>query len=181
MGHVLVAVVVTIVTTLLFRASQRPAGFDRAADAHVLRHSTAFKLVGWVFGIAPAVGILALASLAKSRSDWIALVAMVVFFGGVGAALINEGRAKISLSERGVSAISPWRGQTEIEWGEISSVDYSKLAQWFVIKTRSGKVIRASNYLVGITTLLDYCREYLAANVYSEAERKYRSFVQRAS
>lgn len=173
---VFIVVAVTVVTTLLLRAAQRPAAFDQEAGCHVLRYSGSVRSTVWLSVIASiGVVVLAIISEPQTRGDWIAVVGMVAGFAGLGGVLANECRARVRLSLRGIDAVSPWRGNIEIPWSNVRAVSYSKLAQWFVVRSDSGQVIRVHNYMTGVETLLDYFHEQLEPGLFSKAEKEYRA------
>lgn len=175
MEQLLVVVVVTAITSLLLRSAKRPARFSPSENAFVLRYPRTFVIIGWVFGILPALGIVIMILFVRpqNRGDWIAVIAMILGFSSLGGILINEGRAYLLLLADGIHSFSPWRGHIDLHWSDIRTVKFSRLLQWFVIRTNSGEVIRAHNYMGGLSTLFEHFQDHLKPEIFQEAKRKY--------
>jgi len=182
MNTVIIVLVVAIVSAALLRAGRKPAAFEVTTQSHILKYNGFFSVLGWLCGVVPAVGIGVLATIwpPKDQGEWIAVLGMIAGFGGLGAALINEGRAQIRLSADGIRTMSPWRGAIDISWEMVRHVHYSRSAQWFVIKDKAGQVIRAHNYMVGIDSLLAYFQDQLDSDLYQEAKATYESIMRKA-
>jgi hypothetical protein len=177
-----IVMVVTLVTAALARAGRKPATVDHLTNAHVLTYSRLYKAFGWLFGVCPAIAVAVLATVwpPKNQGDWNAVCGMIVGFGGLGIAIINESRTQIRLDGEGMHALSPWRGKTDISWRSITRVQFSQSAQRFIIRDDTGRVIRAHAYLKGISTLLSRFRDHLPADLYAEARRAYEARSRRA-
>jgi hypothetical protein len=102
---------------------------------------------------------------------------LVVAFAGGGACLLNEARRRVLLSSQGIEVLSPWGCTTRLPWPEVSSVAFSRTAQQFTIRGRSGQKIGVSVAMVGLPTLVDYLRQHVPPAVYAEAVEQYEQHV----
>jgi hypothetical protein len=142
----------------------------------LLAYGRVLKILIWLSAVLPALGlacILLFVDSARVPSVW----ALAVVFGGVGAVALNESRARILICERGLVAFSPWRGTICLTWDEVRSIEYSNLAQWLIIYGRAGEVIRVSDWMVGVGSLIGCFERHLQRSDWRKASALYRERV----
>ena len=170
----IIAFVVSAVMGYLTRSSHRAPEAGDEPGSSVLRYGRTFAVLGWL-GILAALGVVALAFYQppKNQGESIWIVVLLVAFGGVGAYLLNESRAKVVLSAWGIRTTSPWRGEIELEWSEVDRVGYSGATLWFTIRGVDRKTIRIHSHMQGSPLFLDLCRKHLPREKFSKAEKDY--------
>jgi hypothetical protein len=175
------AIIGTAVSSAFYAAMMWAAG----AFASVNDTGNVYSLkYGWVFRAAGYCSIAGAAffaivwerplfdSLPEPGDGWIVLGLVVAFAGG-GACLLNESRRRVLVSGQGIEALSPWGRTARLPWTEVSSVVYSRMAQQFTIRSRSGQSIRVSVAMVGMPTLVDHLRQYVPPAVCADALKHY--------
>jgi endonuclease/exonuclease/phosphatase family metal-dependent hydrolase len=68
---------------------------------------------------------------------------------------------------------SPWSGRRHLSWSELSSLDYSTLNMWFILKFRDGRAVRISALVPGISKFLDQCEHRLKPEQLVNAQKGY--------
>jgi hypothetical protein len=162
-------------TALLVGLARRPARYDPFEDANVLHYGWIFRVVGCagcLFGLT-----IGLAGLPSGRRAVDADTAVVFTLFTIGCAAVTAYAIpeltclRILLTDRSITARSPWRLPRTIDWEDVSRVSYCSFLGWFVITGAEGETIRVPACLRGIAILADEVRGRLAPAVYAKAER----------
>jgi hypothetical protein len=112
-----------------------------------------FSFVGalyvWTFVSAPNQGGL---SVTLILIVWVPLLLLSSVLG------LEMFRSYARFSPTQIVRHSPWTGELSVDWQEVESIAYDNFAQWYVIRTRRGK-IRLHQYLNGIEDFRRIARE----------------------
>jgi len=84
------------------------------------------------------------------RSEFVAVIGLIVGFG-VGALLCFADYFVVrgTYDDQGIEFRTPWTGTKVERWSDLQSVKFSTQMSWYVLKFRSGKIIRLSTLLSG--------------------------------
>lgn len=112
-------------------------------------------------GILQLLGVAVLAWVALSRQldSYTALAALAVALAIGGVYCLCEGimtRGKVD--ETGIVFITPWGGRRDEAWHDVRSVRYRSCCAMYVLRFRSGSVIRLSVLLSGHGAVLQQLR-----------------------
>ena len=105
------------------------------------------------------VGVLAWVALSREHDNYPALIALAVVLAIGGVYCLCEGimtRGKVD--DTGIIFITPWGGRRDEAWRDLRSVHYRSYCGMYVLKFRSGKVIRVSVLLSGHGAVLQHLR-----------------------
>jgi hypothetical protein len=139
-------VLMVIIMGWVARSRHRPRP---ASDARRLVHPPSTLIIGLtVFTLFAAIAVVSNV-YANRTTTWLTTT---VFLGFAGLALwlvVDYFTARHEVSDAGMRHGSV-TGRRDIEWAEVSSVQYSPAMKWFRLETRSGRVARVSAMLVGL-------------------------------
>jgi hypothetical protein len=109
-----------------------------------------------LFSVVPLVVLITENYQVNKPGETKALIGLIIGFG-IGAiyCLIEAFFVKGSFDESGISFFTPWTGMKEEKWDDLVSIDFNDWCYWYVLKFKSGKVIRLSTYLLGHAYVLD--------------------------
>jgi len=96
------------------------------------------------------------------------------------ALLIEFTRIRVSWEETNLVLHSPWRGVRTIRWPELAEVRFSQTAGWFVLRDRTGEVIRLSMWLGGLAELLQDLRSRAPADLWPQIDESVSSWKKRS-
>jgi len=84
------------------------------------------------------------------RGEFVAVIGLIVGFG-VGALLCFADYFVVrgTYDDQGIEFRTPWTGTKVERWSDLQSVKFSTQMSWYVLKFRSGKIIRLSTLLSG--------------------------------
>lgn len=161
MSGVIGGIAAAVVLSLLQRAGRSSvAGLDPADGARVARYPLATRILAW-FLIAGGAALCFVAMKASANAI-VGLAICLAILTAVIALLLEFTFARASWTDKWVVLNSPWRSVRRLAWTEIDEVRFSQAAGWFVLRGRSGVVIRLSMYLGGLTELLSELRQQVA-------------------
>ncbi len=167
----------TIITVLLAawlarrlnrRAANRPPGAT-ADGGVVLVYPGWWRWASWVFLLAGSAMLALLWSKAPpvTPADRVGLALLLAgFVGGGIAAVLETHRLRVVLTDRGITARTPWGGSRAICWGQVHTVDFQLPAQWFRVWDRHRVRVRIPLPLVGIDHLETALARHLPADRY---------------
>ncbi len=113
-----------------------------------------FGVIGWISFI-PGLLILIYGLIDYNKENIGTQFGLFGLFGGLGLLLICLRRVmRIVVSNKGITKTSMIGTKKYIDWREIRSVKYKKVAQELVIKSQNKK-IRCNLYLVGFYGLVE--------------------------
>lgn len=173
-GDFLIHVLFGLGVLLFAWLARRPARHDPIEEARILHYGWIFRAVAYVGCLSGlTLGLCALTIGRAGIGDAAGVVALFTLgFGGMAAYAIPEVTwVRILLSDRSITARSPWRLPTMVAWEDVERVRYSALVGWFVITGTEGETIRVPACLRGVATLAEEVRARLAPAVYAKAER----------
>jgi len=142
----------SIIEALILSRRKKSARRSESTGELLLDYNTALKSLG-VFGVGLYFFFLALTLIA----DWpsptgtvVMAVAMTITIGlPTFALLIESSCVEYGISRNGVRKKSPWSRDFFCPWSEMESIIFSASSQWFVIRSKEGK-IRLHMYLSGL-------------------------------
>ena len=105
------------------------------------------------------VAVLAWVALSREHDSYTALAALALLLAIGGIYCLCEGimtRGKVD--DGGIIFITPWGGRRNEAWHDLRSVDYRSWCGMYVLKFRSGSVIRLSVLLSGHGAVLQHLR-----------------------
>jgi hypothetical protein len=150
------AVVGTLILVMLLR-TVRPTA-RRSGPRFVLEYGNAMRglgiaslLLGGCFLYAASRSSLDQRVLAWAVSGALAGCALYIF--------LEVFLVRVEFDESFIYPFSPWRGRRRIPWSDISSLSYSEINRWYVIRTRSHGTLRISTFLSGIASFVERLNE----------------------
>ncbi|MDQ1815371.1 hypothetical protein RBA41_18885 [Massilia sp. CCM 9210] len=105
------------------------------------------------------VAVLVWVALSREHDSYTALIALTVALAIGGVYCLCEGimtRGKVD--DAGILFITPWGGKRHELWRDLRSVHYRAYCGMYVLKFRSGSVIRLSVLLSGHGAVLQHVR-----------------------
>lgn len=174
-------VVSSVVYAIMMWIARAPASVNSTGDVYTLSFGRVVRVAGY-YSIAGAAFFAIVWQrplfdrLPEPGDGWIAL-GLVVGCAGVGVLALNEARRRVMLSTQGFEVLSPWGRTVTLPWPEVSSVAFSRMAQQFTIRGRSGQRVCVSVAMVGIPTLADHLRQYVPPAIYANALEQYEQHV----
>ncbi len=163
------------VSSGLPRALAKAFGSGSAGDrpgALVLTQATYFLIVACLTGaitVAAAVGL----AFAKTSSALLAIVGLVLSFGGFTLLLGKESRLRIEIDTEGVRAERPWRGPVRFGWAEVDAVLFSRLWYGLVVRAGEKREIIVPLMVVGTGSLIDALHAHVAPAIWTSALAEY--------
>ena len=107
----------------------------------------------------------------KEPEDPYIFAALLLFFGGIGGALVIETfKGRVIVSENDVLAMPAWSRPRSISWDKIKELKYSSGMGWFTIASHTGIIIRVPVYFCAIDVLEQEVRHRLHPKIYQYAE-----------
>jgi hypothetical protein len=169
----LTALGVVLVLTFLMRAGRRATtSVDASTGARVARYPFASRFLAWVlFVIMVGCSAFALTQMSSRRGI---VVCALICSSGIAALvplLLEFTRLRASWTRKQVELNSPWTGKRTLDWSDLAEVRFSQRMNWFVLRARTGTVIRLSGLLGGLTELLNDLREQAAPALVPQVEQ----------
>jgi hypothetical protein len=128
------------------------AGVDPVTGARTATYPTAIRVVGWIL-LAVGIGVAALVAMHNPPLNAALIDAPIL---ALTLTLVLElTRVRVEWDDAEVRVASPWSRRRGIRWEEIVGVEYSKSAQWTVLRGRTGVKIRLSDLLGGVGDLVE--------------------------
>ncbi len=117
-------------------------------------------LVCLLFSVVPFVVFLTGYYQVDKPGETIALIGLTIGFG-IGAiyALAEGFFVKGTYDDTGIVFSTPWSGKKNERWNDLESINYNGWCYWYILKFKSGKVVRLSSYLGGHGYLLDFLQD----------------------
>jgi hypothetical protein len=174
-------VVSSVLYAIMMWMAGAPASVNSTGDVYTLRYGWVVRAAGY-YSIAGAAFFAIVWQwppfdrLPEPGDGWIVL-GLVVGPAGVGAWALNEARRRVLLSGQGIEVLSPWGRTVRLPWPEVSSVAFSRMAQQFTIRGRSGQRVHVSAAMVGMPTFVDHLRQYVPPAVHAEALKQYDQYA----
>jgi hypothetical protein len=126
---------------------------ERVKGDVVIRYGAPLRAFALLSALIPIV--LTIPALQASPKDQTLAWSMVVLMTAISIYLILEFYfVRITFDDHYLHSISPWTTNRTIEWSNITSVSFSSLASWYVIKTGNHGKIRAHTGLSGLPELM---------------------------
>lgn len=145
--------IIKSILDFLSGSASKPARTE--GQLKILEYSMPARIMGSVFVI--LFGAFLVFALLKAKPEEIRIV-----WGVVGSLFlislfifIEFFRVKISYDQNMIYTQSPWRDSREIPWPDVSGASFSQVNKWYLLKTDHHGNIRASVYLMGISTLVE--------------------------
>lgn len=89
-----------------------------------------------------------------------ALICLSIGFGIGALYTLAEGFfVKGSYDKESITFTTPWTGVKNEKWEDLQSVNFNGWCYWYVLKFKSGKIVRLSCYLGGHGYLLEFLQE----------------------
>ncbi|CAN5569834.1 hypothetical protein BH11PLA2_BH11PLA2_36180 [soil metagenome] len=89
----------------------------------------------------------------------------VTLLGTCGMALLWESfRWSLTVSPTGLDCQSPWKPRKLAGWSDVTSVTYSKMNSWYIVRFRDGKSFRVPAIVPGVQRFVDVTRKKLTDN-----------------
>jgi hypothetical protein len=142
----------SLIEALIMSRRKKSARRSESTGELLLDYSKALKGFA-VFGVGVYFFFFAMSMMA----DWPTLTAYVVMAVAMTltiglaafALLIESSCVEYGISRKGIRKKSPWSRDFFCPWSEIESIAFSASSQWFVIKSKEGKM-RLHMYLSGL-------------------------------
>lgn len=130
-----------------------------AAQAGELKFGLFMKGLGLVcllFSVGPFLALVTENYQVQKPGETTALIGLTVGFGIAAAYTLAEAFfVKGTYNETLIQFSTPWTGRKFEKWDDLESVDFNGWCYWYVLKFKSGKVVRLSSYLGGRGFLLE--------------------------
>jgi hypothetical protein len=113
-----------------------------------------------LFSVVPFIVFLTGNYQVEKPGETTALICLTIGFGIGAIYTLAEGfLVKGTYNESTITFYTPWSGGKNEKWEDLESVKFNGWCYWYVLKFKSGKIIRLSSYLGGHGYLLDYLHE----------------------
>lgn len=113
-----------------------------------------------IFSLVPLVVLVTGNYQVEKPGETVALVGLAVGFGIAAIYSLAEGfLVRGQFDDKGIHFSTPWTGVKKEAWSDLESVAFNGWCYWYLLRFRSGKVIRISSYLGGHGYLLALLRE----------------------
>lgn len=113
--------------------------------------SCSLVLVGLVLS-----GLLMDPDFRSGQDELLVGLAVLLIFTLIGVYSFTEyARVRGSFDEAGIDFHSPWTGSKTEEWADLEALSFNRMAGWYVLRFRSGSIIRLSTLLRGHGDVLD--------------------------
>jgi len=123
-----------------------------------LKYGWGMQLLGWGCMAFVALAVYAFFYDLDAREDPAEFYSIIGLFFGFGAgAIYSFGeyyKVKGKFDREGISFHTPWTGSKNEKWSNLEQVSFNTTASWYVLKFRSGKIIRIHSLLGGSGGLL---------------------------
>lgn len=127
-----------------------------------LRFGAFMKILGLMcvaFSVIPLYVLLTGNYDTDKSSEARALIGIIISFGFAAAFILAEALlAKGSYNHHSIIFSTPWSGTKTERWEDLESIKFSGTCSWYLLKFKSGKVIRLSSFLNGHGHLLDFVK-----------------------
>ncbi len=155
-------IITGIVTVAVITYFTRKALY--AAEEGQLKFGLFMKVLGFVsliFSVGPFIVLLTENYQVQKPGETTALIGLTIGFGIAAAYTLAEGfLVKGSYNDVSIQFSTPWTGRKCEKWDDLESVHFNRWGYWYVLKFKSGKVIRLSSYLDGHGFLLNFLKNH---------------------
>ncbi len=152
----------------LFRLAKKPVP-TLPDGSIVVRYGRWMLAVGVACGVLMPLALIGVAVKSGFRNpdDPYYFGGMVVFFAGVGWWMLLESlKRRIIVTDTGLLANSPWRGEaTRFAWDQLARMTFSSAAGQLVFVDRAGRKIRVGTMMSGLDQLIAAARRHAPAGV----------------
>ena len=134
--------------------------------AFTLRHPALLRWISIAAVFGGTTGFALAGAIAPSPDPVLAglNVAGVMILGTCGMALLWESfRWSLTVTPQGLECNSPWKPRRMANWGDVTSVTYSRLHHWHVLRFADGGSFRVPAVVPGVSRLLDVCKTKVPA------------------
>lgn len=134
-----------------------------AAKEGELKFGMFMKVLGLaclLFSVVPFVVLLTGNYQINKPGETTALIGLSIGFG-IGAlyTLVEGFFVKGSYDHESINFSTPWTGKKSEKWDDLQTVKFNGWCYWYVLKFKSGKIVRLSSYLGGHGYLLAFLHE----------------------
>jgi hypothetical protein len=119
-----------------------------------------FSLGCLVLSLVPLAILLTENYQVEKPGETTALIGLSVGFGIAALYMLAESfLVKGTYNKDSIRFFTPWTGKKNEHWSDLQSVHFNAWCYWYLLRFKSGKVIRISTYLEGHGHLLNFLRE----------------------
>jgi hypothetical protein len=166
-----------IVLGLLSALARRPARVGAGDGEKIIQYGGAFRGFAWATLVAIAGGATFLTMTRGIRNQTELMDCLALYpFAALPALLLLESKSRVVLADQSITGYSVWRGSRCLAWKDIQRVEFSPVAQWFVVVGARGQRVRVHTLMTGISDLADAIRARLPFSVYAGAEPYFRQY-----
>ena len=113
-----------------------------------------------LFSVGPFIVLVTESYQVQKPGETTALIGLTIGFGIAAIYTLAEAfLVKGSYNETSIQFSTPWTGSKSEKWDDLESVDFNGWCYWYVLKFKSGKVVRLSSYLGGHGFLLGFLQD----------------------
>lgn len=127
-----------------------------------LRFGAFMKVLGLIcvaFSVIPFYVLLTGKYDVEKPGETPALIGLIIGFGFAAVFILAEALlVKGSYNHHSITFSTPWSGTKTERWEDLESIKFSGTFSWYLLKFKSGKVMRLSSFLNGHGHLLDFLR-----------------------
>ena len=155
MQQLLIPFVVVLVLSQLYKSAM-PASQSSEWPERTVAYANPFRYLVYVFWLCMAgFLVLVLVEGPSSRGELITVICMFLAFGALVLAMHLEIHiVSIAYDDDGIRTTSPWRSSRQVPWRDVSRIEYSHAAQWYLVETNSSGKVRCHVYLTGLQEFL---------------------------
>jgi len=129
-----------------------------SSNGNQLKYGWGFLVLGWscIAFVALAIYLLFYdLNVWEDRGELYSVIGLFIGFGAGAIYTFGEYKVWGSYDDDGIVLYTPWTGRKEEKWCDLDSVKYNSNASWYVLKFKSGRIIRLSSLLGGHGGVLD--------------------------
>jgi hypothetical protein len=160
LAHLLQALAISLGDVIASQLPQRPPKADLKEDRLVLRHGWGFRILSvalfplfsFFFTVFIVWEVRCPATLGVPELALFFMIGILPMALGCGLLCESFG-FRIAIAHEGLTRHCPWRRRLVIHWDDVVSVSYSYACNWFIIRSQSGRKIRAHESLRGLPWL----------------------------
>jgi hypothetical protein len=185
-SQVLTSAVVVGLTPWLVRALARQTAREsparRGPSDFTMAMSRGSRVLMWLGFLVFSGGAVAfVVTIATFTRVTVELLGIASLFAVPGLLCLNWQRWTVVVSDKGITANSPWRRRRFIGWGQIQDATFQWWLQQICLRSRDGQITKFPAALTGLALLEDTMRQHLDPAAFSAAFDGYRRYLQNPS